>query len=288
MAAEPRTWISKDYHIHESYSSDAPHATPEKYCEVAERRGIDEICFTTHLVLTGPDIKHGISPEKITRYLQDIDTAQEKTDVTLRSGLEIDWFPEVEREIENILDEHLIDYALGCLHYVKGIDIGSRKQAPSFFKEKNLMDALDIYFEEMKRAIESGLFDVIAHPDYFRKYLGLTHEMPVAFEDYGSKILDAFDSIKRNNVGIEVNSSGFRHGINDVYPIKGFIAAARKAGVKTVTIGSDSHTVVDLGRDTIRAAQRLQMEGYDYICIFNKRKRKRVKLTKVMRAHVPK
>ena len=73
MAAEPRTWISKDFHIHESYSSDAPLATPEKYCRVAERRGFDEICFTTHLILAGPDVQHGISPDKIPSYLRDIE-----------------------------------------------------------------------------------------------------------------------------------------------------------------------------------------------------------------------
>ena len=168
MAAEPRTWISKDFHIHESYSSDAPLATPEKYCKVAERRGIDEICFTTHLILTGPDIQHGISPEKIPSYLQDIEAARENTYVTLRAGLEVDWFPEVEREIVEILDEYPLDYALGSLHYVRGIDIGSRRQSPNFFLGRELADSLDIYFEEWGKAAESGLFDVLAHPDYFR------------------------------------------------------------------------------------------------------------------------
>ena len=60
------------------------------------------------------------------------------------------------------------------------------------------MDALDIYFEEMGKAAGSGLFDVIAHPDYFRKYLGLTHEMPVSFEEYGSKVLDTFEIFSSN------------------------------------------------------------------------------------------
>jgi histidinol-phosphatase (PHP family) len=282
MAAEPRTWISKDFHIHESYSSDAPLATPEKYCKVAERRGIDEICFTTHLILTGPDVKHGITPEKIPSYLHDIEIAQENTDVTLRVGLEIDWFPEVEREIEGILDEYTLDYALGSLHYVRGIDIGSRRQSPSFFLGKELVDALDIYFEEWGRAAESGLFDVLAHPDYFRKYLSLTHEMPVSFKEYGSKVHDALDSLGSHGVGIGVNTSGFRHGIGDLYPIKGFMQAAREAGIETVVVGSDCHNVRDLGRNTLGAARRLQREGYDYICVFEERKSRRVSLSEVI------
>jgi histidinol-phosphatase (PHP family) len=282
MAAEPRTWISKDFHIHESYSSDAPLATPERYCRVAERRGIDELCFTSHLILTGPDVKHGISPEKIPFYLRDIEAAQENTDVTLRAGLEIDWFPEVEREIEGVLDEYTLDYALGSLHYVRGIDIGSRRQSPSFFLGKELVDALDIYFEEWGRAAESGLFDVLAHPDYFRKYLSLTHELPVSFEEYGSKVHDAFDSLRSHSVGIGVNTSGYRHGIGDLYPIKGFMRAAREAGIETVTVGSDCHTVRDLGRNTLGAAHRLKREGYDHICVFEGRKNRRVSLSEVI------
>ena len=282
MAAEPRTWISKDFHIHESYSSDAPLATPDRYCRVAERRGIDEVCFTTHLILSGPDVKHGISPEKIPSYLRDIEAAQENTDVTLRAGFEIDWFPEVEREIEEILDEYPLDYALGSLHYVRGIDIGSRRQAPSFFLGKELVDALDIYFEEWGKAAESGLFDVLAHPDYFRKYLGLTHEMPVSFEEYGSKVHDAIDILSSHGVGIGVNSSGYRHGIGDHYPIKGFLRAAREAGIDTVVIGSDCHTVGDLGRNTLTAANRLKREGFDYICVFEGRKNRRVSLSEVI------
>ena len=282
MAAEPRTWISKDFHVHESYSSDAPLATPDRYCRVAERRGIDEVCFTTHLILSGPDVKHGISPEKIPSYLRDIEAAQKNTDVTLRAGFEIDWFPEVEREIEEILDEYPLDYALGSLHYVRGIDIGSRRQAPSFFLGKELVDALDIYFEEWGKAAESGLFDVLAHPDYFRKYLSLTHEMPVSFEEYGSKVQDAIDILSSHGVGIGVNSSGYRHGIGDHYPIKGFLRAAREAGIDTVVIGSDCHTVGDLGRNTLTAANRLKREGFDYICVFEGRKNRRVSLSEVI------
>jgi len=282
MAAEPRTWISKDFHVHESYSSDAPLATPERYCRVAERRGIDEVCFTTHLILSGPDVKHGISPEKIPSYLRDIEAAQENTDVTLRAGFEIDWFPEVEREIEEILDEYPLDYALGSLHYVRGIDIGSRRQAPSFFLGKELVDALDIYFEEWGKAAESGLFDVLAHPDYFRKYLSLTHEMPVSFEEYGSKVHDAIDILSSHGVGIGVNSSGYRHGIGDHYPIKGFLRAAREAGIDTVVVGSDCHTVGDLGRNTLTAANRLKREGFDYVCVFEGRKNRRVSLSEVI------
>ena len=283
MAAPlPKTWIRKDFHVHESHSSDAPLATVEKYCRVAERRGIDEICFTTHLILTGPDVQHGISPEKIPGYLKEIQVAQENTNVKLRSGFEIDWFPEMERQIEAILGEYPLDYSLGSMHYVRGVDIGSRRHSPAFFLGRPLMDALDIYYEDWGRAAESGLFDVMAHPDYFRKYLGLTHEMPVSWEDYGSSVYDAIDLLKSYDVGMEVNSSGRRHGIGDVYPILGFLKAAREAGVEKVVVGSDCHTIEGLGVNTVKAVDRLREAGFGHLCVFEGRRNRKISLSDIV------
>jgi histidinol-phosphatase (PHP family) len=281
-APPPKTWIRKDFHVHESHSSDAPLATVEKYCRVAERRGIDEICFTTHLILTGPDKQHGISPGDIPEYIEEIQAAREDTPVKLRTGLEVDWFPEVERRIEKIIGEHHLDYVLGSMHYIRGVDIGSRRHSPAFFLGRPLVDAVEIYYEDWGRAAESGLFDVMAHPDYFRKYLGLTHEMPVSWEDYGSNVYDAIDLLKSYDVGIEVNSSGRRHGIGDVYPVKGFLRAAREAGVEKVTVGSDCHKTEDLGLNTLRAADRLREEGYDYICVFEGRRNRKISLSDIV------
>ena len=281
-APPPKTWIRKDFHVHESHSSDAPLATVEEYCRVAERRGIDEICFTTHLILTGPDVQHGISPVDIPEYLEEIQAAREDTTVKLRTGLEIDWFPEVERRIEEIIDEHHMDYVLGSMHYVRGVDIGSRRHSPAFFLGRPLVDALDIYYEDWGRAVESGLFDVMAHPDYFRKYLSLTHEMPVSWEDYGSNVYDAIDRLKSYDVGMEVNSSGWRHGIGDVYPVTGFLRAAREAGVEKVVVGSDCHTIEGLGVNTVKAVDRLREAGFGHLCVFEGRRNRKISLSDVV------
>jgi histidinol-phosphatase (PHP family) len=279
---QPITWIRKDYHVHESHSSDAPGATVERYCRMAERRGIDEIAFTTHLILTGPDVEHGVSPEKIPEYLDEIEAARGDTTVELRSGLEIDYFPEVERRIESVLDEHSLDFVLGSLHYIRGIDIGSRRNSPRFFAGRPLEESLDVYFDGFREAIESGLFDAMAHPDYFRKFLHLTRPEPATWEEYGTMIYEALDSLRSHGVGISVNSSGWRHGIGDVYPIRELLGAAYKAGVEKITVGSDSHSIEDLGVNTVKAVKRLEEAGYSHLCIFEKRRNRKVSLADVI------
>ena len=279
------TWITKDYHVHESHSADAPGATVERYCRMAERRGIDEIAFTTHLITTGPDIEYSVAPNLIPEYLDEIQEAQESTSVKLRTGFEVDYFPREERRLERMLDEHHLDYVLGSLHYIHGIDIGTRRGSATFFQGRRVEDALDVYFDGWREAIESGLFDAMAHPDYFRKYLVMNLDTrehnPIYWHQYGTSVYDALDSLKSHGVGVEVNASGWRHGIKDVYPIRGFLEAARNAGVETVTVGSDCHRVDDLGVNTLKAVTRLKEEGYNHLCIFEGRRNRKVSLSDV-------
>ena len=278
---QPVTWIRKDYHVHESHSSDAPSATVERYCRMAERRGIDEIAFTTHLIIVGPDVDVGVTPSQIPDYLEEIQGARDSTTVELRAGLEVDYFPEEEAQLGRILDEHPLDFVLGSLHYIRGYDIGTRRGSVDFFGGRPLEEALDVYFTGFREAVESGLFDAMAHPDYFRKHIRLTHEEPVTWERYGTAVYEAIDSMKSSRVGFEVNSSGWRYGVEGVYPVDGFLRAARDAGVDNVTVGSDSHSVDGLGVNTLMAVQRLEEAGYSHICVFEGRKNHRVSISEI-------
>ena len=282
MASDrPVTWIAKDYHVHESHSSDAPGATVERYCRMAEARGIDEIAFTTHLIIVGPDVDVGVTPSQIPDYLEEIQGARDSTSVELRAGLEVDYFPEEEGRLGRVLDEHPLDFVLGSLHYIRGYDIGTRKGSVDFFGGRPLEEALDVYFTGFQEAVESGLFDAMAHPDYFRKHIRLTHEEPVTWERYGTTVYEAIDSMKSSGVGFEVNSSGWRYGVEGVYPVDGFLRAVRDAGVEKVTVGSDSHSVDGLGVNTLMAVQRLEEAGYGHICVFEGRKNRKVNISEV-------
>ncbi|MEM2127390.1 MAG: histidinol-phosphatase [Candidatus Bathyarchaeia archaeon] len=264
--------VRKDFHVHESHSRDAPGALVEEYCRAAEIKGIDEICFTTHLIISGPDTYNSIKVEEIPEYLEEIERAQSSTNVKLRVGLEVDYFPEEERRLESLLDEYPFDFILGSLHYIRGYDIGAREGSTAFFSGRGLREALNIYYTDWKLAVESGLFDVMAHPDYFRKYLHHTLPEPPTLDDYGSMLSEAIESMVSYGVGVEVNPSGYRHGIGDCYPSLEFLGVMKDRGIETVTIGSDSHRVEDLGSMLERAVARLRRVSYDHICVFEKRR----------------
>jgi len=267
-----------DYHVHESYSSDAREATVEAYARAAEAKGVEEIAFTTHLIITGPDADFGVQPEELPMYVRGIREAQDDTDVRLRVGLEADYFPEVERELETLLDEHPLDYVLGSTHYIHGVDVGSRRQFPRFFGGRSLVEAVDEYFSVFKQAVESGFFDVMAHPDYFRKFLSLVREDPITWEEFGTVVYEAFDSMAEHGVGFEVNTSCHRHGIGENYPIQGFINQAYEAGVRSVTVGTDSHDPQILGYRTLEALESLREAGYRTLSTYEGRRNRKISI----------
>lgn len=268
----------KDFHVHERHSGDAKEATVETYCLAAETRGIDEIGFATHLIIAGPETRYGISPELIPEYFKEIESAQVSTRVKLRIGLEVDYFPDEVRLLDSLLDEYPYDFILGSIHYVGGYDIGSRGGFASFIAGRRIEEALDTYYEYWREAVESGLFDVMAHPDYFRRPMRVISETLPCFNEYGSAVFRAIDSLKNCGVGVEVNTSGYRHGVNDCYPILGMMRAFNKAGIETVTVGSDSHKVEQLGLNLDKAINTLRDAGYSHLCVFEGRRSHRIRL----------
>lgn len=270
--------LMNDFHVHERHSGDAKEATAKDYCLAAEARGIDEIGFATHLIIAGPETGYGISPELIPEYFKEIESAQASTRVKLRIGLEVDYFPDEVRLLDSLLDEYPYDFILGSIHYVSGYDIGTRGGFASFIAGRRIEETLDIYYGYWREAIESGLFDVMVHPDYFRRPMREISDTLPCFNQYGSAILKAIDSLKSCGVGVEVNTSGYRHGVNDCYPILGMMRAFNKAGIETVTVGSDSHKVGQLGQYLEKAIKTLREAGYSHLCVFEGRRSHRVNL----------
>ena len=261
-----------DYHVHECHSRDAPGATLPAIIHEAEERGIREIALTTHLIVAGPDIYLSVHMDELDEYFLDIEEAQDDTDVVLRAGLEVDYFPGEEKRLEKIIDEHPLDFSLGSIHYIKGVDIGSRVGASSFFEGRPLCEAADEYFTAWKMAAESGLFDVLAHPDYWRKHLQTVRSEPATLEDYGSVYQDALLTLAERGVGLEVNTSSTKVGLTEFYPVQDFLRAAYESGVTTVTVGSDAHMPSTLGYRLDEAAANLRRAGFKSISTFKGRR----------------
>jgi histidinol-phosphatase (PHP family) len=235
------------------------------------------------LIIDGPDKSLGLQLDEIEKYLELILNAQEDTYIELKTGYEVDYFPDREKDLEKIIEEYKVDFVLGSTHYINGIDIGSRKGSKIFFENRLLKEAVDEYYTVWIQAINSGLFDVMAHPDYWKKYLPKSIRKDISWESYGNEIFKAIQALADNNVGFEVNTSAKKTGWNSFYPLRDFLRQANIIGVKKVTIGSDSHTPHTLGYKLPEAVKQIKEEGFRKISIFTDRKNKQVLIDKVIK-----
>jgi histidinol-phosphatase (PHP family) len=121
---------------------------------------------------------------------------------------------------------------------------------------------------------------VISHPDYFRKFLPVNS---VSWEEYGENALKAIDSLKSYNVGFEINTSGYRHGVGDKFPVDSFIQRAKEIGIETITLGSDSHFPGTLGYKLIDTAKKLKKEGFETVSTYKSRREKHIPIDKILK-----
>jgi histidinol-phosphatase (PHP family) len=116
------------------------------------------------------------------------------------------------------------------------------------------------------------MFDMMSHPDYWRRYMHNARPEPAKWEEYGQTCLEAIDALKSLNMGVEVNTSGRRHEHGVQYPIREFLEVVHGAGIRKVTIGSDSHTPDTLGYWLVEAVELLCDIGFKHITSFKDRK----------------
>lgn len=76
---------------------------------------------------------------------------------------------------------------------------------------------------------------------------------------------------KDSGVTVEINTSGLRKPVKEIYPSLDCLRIYAKAGVP-VTFSSDSHEPGDVGRDYDKAADLARAAGYTEYNVFKARK----------------
>ncbi|MBN1799739.1 MAG: histidinol-phosphatase [Spirochaetales bacterium] len=229
----------KNYHTH-TYR--CKHATGDiaDYAEAALADGINVLGFTDHTPL--PDnrwLSVRMHMDELEEYLSAITKAKPQyPGLTILSGLECDYFIEYHNFYkEELLGAWGLDYLIAGTHFFK---VNGRFRGA----HGGTMDRKELkaYTKACIKAIESGLFTFISHPDLFgMSCLEWDKEARAASQD----ILAA---AAHNRVALEINSYGLRkkrvrsdQGERPVYPVQQFWELAADYDVKVVA-NSDAHT----------------------------------------------
>lgn len=259
-----------DFHIHPDFSIDAE-GSVEEYCLRASEIGLRAICFTTHYDSNPRRIEADgywkwngrrirFSDNVLQKYIDSVRKANDRyreSGLMVLSGLEIDYYPGVESEVERLRKGFPLDYVIGSVHCLDDIAISDPREADEYFTRKSVDEMADDYLGLLKMAAGCRGFDCLGHLDYYlrfgRQYYGPDLEAfePVRYES-------VFDTLLENGIGMEVNCSPYRRGQKDFHPSEKIIDLAVNKGVKISSIGSDCHRPADLARGVPEAYKMLE------------------------------
>lgn len=262
--------IISDYHMHTPLCGHAD-GEPQEYTEQAIKIGLEEIGFSDHAPLFShrdPEITMDFSDLPIYhKKIEDVrDHYQNK--IKIRIGIEADFMPGFEEKTKAMLDAFPYDYVIGSVHFIKrwGFDDPIQRQE---WDTKDVADVYREYYELLRASAESGLFNIMGHVDVIKKF-GHKPSEPMIQEV--EKTAQVF---KKSGVVIEINTSGLRKPVLEIYPSLWSLKIYASAGVP-LTFGSDAHTPDEVGKDFDKALEHARQAGYKEYVLFEKRKISRV------------
>jgi histidinol-phosphatase (PHP family) len=244
------------YHNHTNWSDGT--ATLAEMLDGARRAGLDEFGLSDHYALMpgGARVEWAMPPEFLPEYVRTLwQTAAETTGVTLRVGLEVDYFPETELETLAALAEQRFDYRIGSVHFADGFPIDC---APSYWEAITADEREDVwrrYWRYLRMAAETRAFDFIGHLDLPKKFGFL----PAT--DFSADISDLLDAIADLDLAIEMNTAGWEKPIGEQYPSLNLLRQARRRDIPLV-INADAHAPAAVANHFDRAYALAREAGY--------------------------
>lgn len=262
--------IKADYHMHSSFSGDSS-APMEDMAERALELGLTHICLTEHY---DPDYVYDFGEEGMFElntdsYLYELLKVKNKYagQIEIGFGVELGLQPHLKKQLALYAKSYDFDFIIGSSH------ICNRKDPyyPDFFEGRSEDKAHHEYFEAVLECVKSlPYFDVYGHLDYVVRY-GPTKNDGYTYQKHS----DVFDSILTtlidNEKGLEVNTGGFRSGLNQPNPCADILKRYRELGGEIITVGSDAHEPKDIAADFDKVCDILKECGFRYYCVFRNR-----------------
>lgn len=265
-------WMLTDYHTH---TERGPYTVEWllHFIETARSRGIEEYGVSEHAYRFKQTAHLLDNPWTRERRTEDLDEyygmiqAARQAGHHVKFGIELDYIPGTERELETFIRSYPFDYVIGSVHWLGdfGFDLLEMK---SQWENRDLKKTYDEYFSILQRMVESQLFDFVGHADVI-KVFGHEPNDAAFLQDWYERLAESF---AHNHSVIEVSTAGLRKPVGKLYPAPQFLSTCYKYDVPIV-INSDAHRPEDVGADYDQAIALAKHTGYTKLITFSQRKR---------------
>ncbi|MCP4221547.1 MAG: histidinol-phosphatase HisJ [bacterium] len=229
-----------DYHIHTSLCKHA-HGRMEEYVEAAIDMGLTEMCFTDHIPMQGSfDSDHRMSLEELDIYLETTEELRRSyPEISILCGIEADYIEGYERYLEDFLKQYSFDIVIMSVHFIAGWPDGNWVFHFDF-PHRTYKEIYHDYLDAMLKGIETGLFDIVGHLDLIKR------EGRPLLKTNREDVEKIFDAAFQQGMAIEINTSGLRKNIGEIFPAPDIIKGVVKRGIP-MTMTSDAHLPKDVG-----------------------------------------
>ena len=258
-----------DLHSHHQRCGHAE-GTLETMARAARDRGVSKFGWSDHAPLFADPSDHPRPGTQMARsqwdgYLREAEAVRGRLEselpaFDLRIGVEADYLSGTEEAYAAALARPELDYVLGSVHEVGSWHI----YKPATFADLDDPDAFHLgYWQALREAATSGLFDVISHLDAIKAMV------PAPHADMQEEIRATLDCIADAGVAVEINGSGLSKA-GELFPSPELVEGLVRRDVP-ITIGSDAHRPGQVGRGFREAAALLTGLGRSRVITFRER-----------------
>ncbi len=268
-----------DYHTHNQLCKHAA-GSLEDYIKAAIKIGLGEIGFCDHFPMyylpeNIPIEKYAMTMDEFPEYINEAERLNDKYNkkISVKLGIEVDYMERQEEEISNVLKKFSdkLDFVFGASHVLIGRFGAWCFDDPYFIENYKIygIDAIyEQYYDKLYHLVESNLFDVVAHFDLPKKFKKFPKNHDRIFE----KVINVLESIKRKDMVIEINTSGFRKDVKEQYPSWDIIREMYNLDI-SIILGSDAHLLTEVGYMFKEVLSELKKIGFNQLVRFTKRKK---------------
>ena len=231
---------------------------PEEFIKKAIEKGTEYFGFSDHAPMEF-DKKHRMDFSQMEEYESEIKRLKKEyeNEINILLGYEVDF-------LENYLDERVlradVDYLIGSIHFLDGWGFDN----PEFigeYKNRDIDKIWEDYFYAVERMAKSGLFQIAGHIDLMKVF----NFKPK--KDIKTIAKNAMKAIKEADMTIELNTSGYRKPVKELYPSDEILEMIKEFDI-SITFGSDAHKIEDIGFKTKEAEGKAKEFGFSKCVVF--------------------
>lgn len=226
-----------NYHTHTTRCLHAI-GSDEDYVLSAIKGGYQELGFSDHTPWKYhtdyvSDIR--MTPEELPEYVESLRALKEKykSQISIKIGLECEYFPEYVYWLKEIIKEYQLDYVIFGNHHFH-----TDERFAYFGRHTKTVEMLELYEESAIEGMESGLFTYLAHPDLFMRSYPTFDQYCKLISRHICRTAARLNLPLEYNLGYEEYND--THGIT-LIPSPEFWQIAAHEGC-TAIIGMDAHT----------------------------------------------